>query len=174
VALGAPKFGPHTDEAQCRRADREDPSGAARNARNDVAVDRCVLVEESRPALRIAAVGRAAGLLVDPPCDQRRRLAASRSGRPRFRLSVYAACRSGDRQQTSPRSCACGYTISRALPRLTAAMAQVRPTLPIPIFMLVQPGGLRRRSPRGSVGASCLLPQWVYAATKQQQHATSF
>jgi len=39
--------------------------GGTHNARNDVAIDRGVLVEEAQPALRVATVGCALSLFVD-------------------------------------------------------------------------------------------------------------
>jgi hypothetical protein len=114
-----------------------------------VAIDCGVLVEQPEPPLRIVAVGGAAGLFVDSRRDQnhagpgkrviisvldidrrRKRSAVTDVGRDRFRRVRLTS------------------TISRALPRVTAASAIAQPTLPVPMmpsFMRQALNGLPNR-----------------------------
>jgi hypothetical protein len=104
---------------------------------NYIAIDRSVLFQKSQPTLGIAAVSGAAGLFVDAGRDQHHastvqcvviaignvdprteRNPITQIGRYRFRDLSFRLTR----------------TISRALPRVTAASAMAFPTFPVPMM----------------------------------------
>jgi hypothetical protein len=129
--------------------------------RHDIAIDFGVPVEQFEAAQGVVAIGRAAGFFVHAHSDQHdagalevvviavddvdlgtERRAVAHVGRHRFGGLAGGLTR----------------TISRALPRVTAAIAHAQPTLPVPImpiFTTASVAGSTRRSSGRSGQAAC-------------------